>query len=469
MNRNKEFLKNTVILFIGKFASQFMSLLLLPLFTHCLITEDYGMVDLFQTYISLFVPVLTLRMDSAVFRYLVEKRKCESGIKEVISNVVFLLFIGLSFTLLTTIILLIFIKIQYAQYLIINLLILMMSNVLLQILRGLGNNRSYSFVSIITGVTSLLSNVILIIVLKKGAESILISSSLANLICIIYVITSIKLFKYIDIKVINKNKIKELLKYSLPMIPNSLSWWIVHVSDRTVVSFFLGVAYNAVYAIACKFSSILNSIFNIFNMSWQETTSLHIDDKDKDIFFSNMINKLVLFFGMISLLIIGILPFIYDFVIGKNYVESYKYIPLLLYANIGNVLSTLIGGIYLALKKTKEIATTTIISAIINIVVNLILIKYIGLYAAVISTLISYVYLCIYRYIDSKKYLTLKLNFKKMLLFTSIYTISSFIYLYNNCFLNIINLVIIIMYSYLENKKLIKEYSLKLYKKCIKI
>ena len=68
MNRNKEFIKNTVILFLGKFTTQFISLLLLPLFTHYLLTSDYGAVDLLQTYITLFIPILTLRIDSVAFR-----------------------------------------------------------------------------------------------------------------------------------------------------------------------------------------------------------------------------------------------------------------------------------------------------------------------------------------------------------------------------------------------------------------
>ena len=465
MNRNKEFLKNTIIMFIGKFASQCMSLLLLPLFTHYLLADDYGTVDLCQTYIALFVPILTLRMDSAVFRYLIENRKNEKGIKEILSNILFLLFIGLTLTAIALIIIINLIEIKYAKFVVLNLLVLMISNVFLQILRGLGKNKGYSIVSIITGVTTLLANIILIIILKRGAESILIASSLANIICIIYVCISTKLFQFFNVKSIKKSKIIELLKYSLPMIPNSLSWWIVHASDRTLVSIFLGVAYNAIYAVSCKFSTIINSIFNIFNMSWQETTSLHINDEDKDIFFSDMINKLVIFFGTISLLIVGVLPFVFDIFIGKNYINSYEYIPILLYVNIGNVLSTLIGGLYIALKKTKEIATTTVVSAIINIIVDLILIRFIGLYAAIISTMISYLYLCIYRYIDSKKYLNLKINFKSYIIFTVVFVVSSIAYLYNNFILNVCNIIFILIYSYIANKSLINEYKNKIINK----
>lgn len=455
MDRNREFVKNTVILFIGKFATQFMSLLLLPLFTHYLLSEDYGIVDLFQTYISLFIPILTLRIDSAIFRFLIDKRNDENGKKKVVSNILLILLMGLVPTFILGLIIFNFLNIKYIGYVIVNLLILMLSSVVLQILRGLGKNKEYSIASIITGATTLIGNVILILCFNIGAESILISSSIANFICVLYVCIKVKIVNLIDLKSIDKKEIKNILKYSLPMIPNSLSWWVVNVSDRTIISTFLGVAYNGIYTVSCKFSNILNSVYSIFNMSWQETAILHIKDMDKDEFFSKMINKIFMFFSSISILIIAFLPFVYDIIIGDNYISSYSYIPILLYANSWNVLIGLIGGIYVAVKRTKEIANTTIMSAALNIIINIILIKFIGLYAAAISTLISYLIIGIYRYIDCKKYVNLKLDFKVIILFTIIFIISSILYIININYLCILNLFFVSIYVIILNRDMI--------------
>ena len=456
MNRNQEFIKNTIILFIGKFTTQFISLLLLPLYTHYLLTEDYGMIDLLQTYITLFAPILTLRIDSATFRFLIENRKNKEKTKTTITNVIFILLISILITLIIGIIVINLINFKNNIYMITNLIILMVSNVLLQILRGIGKNKEYSIASILTGIITLLTNIILILIFKSDAKSILISSSIANLICIIYIISKIKLFKYFKFKLINKCKIKEILTYSLPMIPNALSWWVVNVSDRTIITTFLGSVYNGIYTISCKFSNILNSIFAIFNMSWQETASLHIDDEDKDNFFTDIINKLLMLFATFSILIVAILPFAFNILIGNNYIDSYKYIPILIYSNLWNILISLIGGIYVAKKRTKEIATTTIYSAIINIIINLLLIKKIGLYAACISTLIAYMIMGIYRYIDCKKYVNIKINIKKLIIYTLIFIISSIIYNINILKLNILNLIIILIYSITINQDIIK-------------
>lgn len=455
MNKNKEFVKNTAILFVGRFATQFVSFLLLPLYTHYLLTEDFGTVDLIRTYITLLVPILTFRVDTVLFRFLIDHRQDEKEKKRIISNSLFLLFVGIIFTLASFFILTLLVEIKNLTYAFFNTVFLMISSVLLQVLRGLGKNKNYSVASIITGAFTLISNTLMILVFHCGASSILISSSIANLICIVYITFNVRLFRYISIKEIKKNDLKEMLTYSLPMIPNALSWWIVNVSDRTIISLFLGVSVNAIYSVSCKFSNILNNVYSIINMSWQESASLHIDDEDRDEFFTEMINNIFMLFATVSLLIIAFLPFVYNFVIGENYWDSYNYIPILLYANSWNVLIGLIGGIYIAKKRTKEIASTTIVSAVLNIIINLALIKFIGLYAACISTLLSYMIMSIYRYIDCQKYVKLKLNFLKIGIYTVIYVASSFIYIKGSYLTFGLNAVFVLVYAVIINKKML--------------
>ena len=456
MNRNSEFVKNTVLLFIGKFATQFMSLLLLPLFTHYLLTDDYGTVDLLQTYISLFVPILTLKIDSAVFRFLIDKRKEEDGQKEIISNIMFILGITLLITVIIGGITYFFLDIKYFGYVIINIIVLMFSSVMLQILRGLGKTKEYSIGSIITGVVALAVNIILIVGFKFGANSILIASIIANIICSIYVILNVRLFKLIKISKVNKARLKEILAYALPMIPNSLSWWLVNVSDRTIITFFIGAAFNGIYTVSCKFSNIINSIFSIFNMSWQETASIHIHDEDKDVFFSNMINRILFLFASGTLLVLVAIPIFFSILIGEEYQSAYNYIPILLYSDSWNILVYLIGGIYVAKKETRKVANTTIGAAIINLIIHIALIKIIGLYAACISTLVSYIVMGIYRYIDCQKYVKLRISINKMITYTLIYGICSIAYIMNNIYLNILNVLIAIIYIFISNRQDIK-------------
>lgn len=448
----KEYFKNTFILFVGKFATQFSSILLLPLFTYYLTTTDYGTIDLIQTYINLFVPVFLLCFDSAIFRYLIDARKSDSQKEKIIYNSIIFSVIQCVLVLLLFLTFSIFINFQYCILTIVNTIILMISSVVLQICRGIGNNRDYSISMICTATVNLLLNIILIIVFKFGGESILVSSIVGNFISISYLFIKCKIYKCFKRKLFKKKIIKELLQYSIPMIPNTLSWWVMNVSDRTIISLFINAAANGIYSISCKFSNIINSIFSIFIMSWQETASIHINDKNCDEVLSEMIERLLVFFITLIIGLTSFIPLIFDFVIGKNYYAAYNYIPILLISNIFSIFTSLLGGIYIAKKSTKEVAKTSLISAIINIVINFLFIKMFGLYAASISTLISYLLMSIYRSIDIKKYITLTLNIHKLAFLSFIVISSTIIYYVDNNIMSLIMTVISLLIAIYMNK-----------------
>ncbi len=458
MNKNKELVKNTIIIFIGKFCTQFITLLLLPLYTHFLSTEDYGYIDLIQTYLTFFIPLILLKIDAGIFRFLIDARKSEEEKNKIITNGIFIMFVEL---IISTILFAVAVKIfsiKYSILIVMNLISLSVLTFLLQIVRGIGKNKQYSFSSIIAAIVTIVLNLIFLVGFHKNGKYVLIASLISNIICTIYLLIANKILKNVKIKYIDKKLIKDLLKYSIPMIPNELSWWIVHVSDRTIISYALGVAANGIYSVSCKFSNILSSIFNIFNLSWQESAALHINDTDKDEFFSNVINKVFNLFICFCIGILACLPFVFELLIKDSYREAYKYVPILLLANIFSVLIGLIGSIYVAKKMTKEVAKTTMIAAIINLTIDIALIKVIGIYAAAISTLVSYMLLAIYRYIDVQKYVKVKIPKKNIVVNSIVFILVVVLYLYNNIALNVINLLLCILYAIIVNKELLIEF-----------
>ncbi len=458
MNKNKELVKNTIIIFIGKFCTQFITLLLLPLYTHFLSTEDYGYIDLIQTYLTFFIPLILLKIDAGIFRFLIDARKSEEEKNRIITNGIFIMFLELIISTILFVIAVKIFSIKYSILIVMNLISLSILTFLLQIVRGIGKNKQYSFSSIIAAIVTIVLNLIFLVGFHKNGKYVLIASLISNIICTIYLLIANKILKNVKIKYIDKKLIKDLLKYSIPMIPNELSWWIVHVSDRTIISYALGVAANGIYSVSCKFSNILSSIFNIFNLSWQESAALHINDTDKDEFFSNVINKVFNLFICFCIGILACLPFVFELLIKDSYREAYKYVPILLLANIFSVLIGLIGSIYVAKKMTKEVAKTTMIAAIINLTIDIALIKVIGIYAAAISTLVSYMLLAIYRYIDVQKYVKVKIPKKNIVVNSIVFILVVVLYLYNNIALNIINLILCILYAIIVNKELLIEF-----------
>ena len=87
MGKQRQLAKNTMIITMGKISTQFISFFLLPVYTSLLSTSDYGVVDLLNTYISLLVPIITLQVEQALFRFLIDVRNNDKEKTKYISSV----------------------------------------------------------------------------------------------------------------------------------------------------------------------------------------------------------------------------------------------------------------------------------------------------------------------------------------------------------------------------------------------
>ncbi len=453
MNKEKELIKNTIIITIGKIATQFISFFLLPLYTAILTTEEYGIVDLLNTYVSLLIPIITFQVIQGVFRFLIDYRKEEEQKQTLITTSLFFIIFQSMVFLVIFFIIGNYIENQYKYFLATNVIAMTFSNFMLQISRGLGDNKSYSVGSFITAVSAVLLNVLFIAVIKWGAYGMLIATLISNILCTAYLFYKKRIYKYIHINSFSKTKLKEILKYSFPLIPHSISWWIINASDRTILSLFLGIGITGIYSIATKFSAIIETFYNIFNLTWTESASVYVKDAEKDNFFNNTINTTYNFFSAICFGVIGCMPFIFPILINERYMDAYTQIPLLVLSTLFNIVIGLLGGIYIANKKTKEVAKTSLISAIINLLVNVLLVKKIGIYAASLSTFIAYLTMMIYRYIDVQKYAKIKIKTKTLFINVLLILVILPLYYLKNFYTNIIMFIIVVIYAIFINLK----------------
>lgn len=446
MNKEKQLFKNTAIVSLGKICTQLITFFLLPLYTAVLSTEEYGIVDLLNTFVSLFIPIVLLQIEQAVFRYLLDARNNEKEQKKIITNTFIFFLYQIIIYLTVFFIAANWINNTYKYFLVINLIATACTSILLQIARGLGDNMKYAVGSFLSGATTVILNVIFIVVFKWGAYGILIATFIGNIVCTFYLLISKKIIKYISFKQKDKELLKQMLKYSVPLVPNMLSWWIVNASDRMIISIVLGIAANGIYSASNKFSAVISTLYSVFNLTWTESASLHIDEKDKDSFFSEIFNFIVRFFGSICLVVVASMPFVFSILINEKFGEAYYQIPILMIATMFNILVSFLGSIYVAKKLTKEIAKTSILAAIINLTTNLLLIKFIGLYAASISTTVAYFSMFVYRYIDSKKYIKLNISRKLIISFILIVIITMATYYLRNNIVSTIMLIVVLLY-----------------------
>lgn len=453
MNKKKQLAKNTIIIFMGRVCTQLISYFLLPLYTSYLTTKEYGVVDLVQTYITLLVPIITLELEMSIFRYLIDSRGKKKNTEVLITNNFYVL--GISLTSFTIIYLILsnFINIPYRFLVLFDIIVCVLSGNFLQIARGFGKTIDYSISCILTGVTTIISNIFLICFIGMKDDGMILSMAIANFICTLYLFFRLKLYSYIHRTMVDKKLLKEMFHYSIPLIPNGISWWIVNASDRSIISFALGASANGLYAISNKFPTIISSLTGVFNLSWSESAALHINSPDRDEFFSDIYNTIMKLFTAMGVGMIACMPFAFPIFIDSKFNAAYPYIPFLVLGTVFNVAICLYSQVYLAKKLSKQVASTAILGAIINIIINVIFIKRFGLYAASLSTAISYFVMMLYRHIDLKKYVTITIEKGFILKTILIYIFAIVLYYQNNIYLQILNLIVICIYALLLNKK----------------
>ena len=465
MNQKKQLMKNTIIIAIGKLSTQIISYLLLPLYTSKLDPSEYGNYDFICTLSIFLCPIITLLMEESMFRYLIDANsKVER--KKIITQTIIYTFAGtVVFTVLASLIM--GFGTDYTPMYITAIITFVISNILIglsnALSRGLGKIKLYSISNFILGISTIILNIVFILALKAGAEGLLWANTIANAFTAIVILGILKLPKYIG--KIDKPLMKDMIKYSVPLVPNSISWSIINMSDRIILTQMVSSAANGIYAMANKFPNIINVLYGYFYTAWKESAAKIVKEENKNQYYNSIYHDAKRFLYAVTICLIAVMPFAFPIFINEAYDEAYIYIPIVMIATYYSNLSSFYGGIFSAYKDTKIMGTTTIVAAVINLVVDLIFVNTFKIYAACFSTLIANLIVYFYRKKKLKKYLKLKeLKWQGPMLFLAIICLAYYAKyipaIGNNIVLlwviNVISLIIAVLYSLLNNWRFIK-------------
>lgn len=442
MSRQGKLAKNTFILAIGTFLPKLASFITLPILTGYLTKEEYGTYDLITVLVSLILPTATLQIQTAAFRFLIDVREQKDEVRKIVSTI--LLFV-VPVSIVALCILYLFlpgeqvpVKLFICAYFMADILV----NSIRQIVRGLENNLDYSISAIVSALGKMIFAVIFVWYFRIGLLGSVIALFGASTLSLIVLVLKSKVYLLFGVQYFSTEWLKKLLGYSWPMIPNSMSMWVMRVSDRFVITLCMGAAANAVYSAANKIPSLLTLAQSTFTMAWQENASVVSKDKDADTYYSlmfrTMFDLIAGFFGIL----IAATPLLFKLLIKGDYAEAYVQIPILFFAMFFYSMSSFLGGIYVAYKATKSVGVTTMISAVLNLVIDLAAIKFIGIYAASLSTLISYLLLFIFRLTDVQKLVKLRYQPAHLLLVLAPMVVECVLCAQQSLLFNCVNLVI---------------------------
>lgn len=444
MNRTNELIKNTFIITIGKFATQILSFLLLPLYTGRLSSDEYGNYDFVIAVATFVMPLITLLLEESLFRFLIDAKNKQDETK-IISNVVaFCLSSSIIICSITTI-LCVVLKYKLGIYISVFVFSSVLTALGNSIVRGKGKISLFSLANFLLSLITIVLNIILILLFNLGIEALIYSSVVSNVLVSIFLFYKIKIFEYLKFDYWDKKLIASMLKYSLPLVPNTICWAVINLSDRLIIMFNLGASLNGIYSIANKFPNLINTFYSFFNVAWRESSAKILEDKDKEKKYTSIYINTKKILVSVTLLLIVFVPLAYNILIDKSYHNGLAYVPILAFSVFYSSMSAFYGGIFTAYKDTKILGTTSFAAAFINLIINILFINKIGLYAAAISTLVSFFMIYLYRKNKVKKYIILQEENKNYIIQYFMFSISIICFIIQNIFIKcIIGLLILI-------------------------
>jgi len=408
-NRNVTLIKNTFVIGIGQLIPKLMALITLPILTKHLSVNDYGIYDMILSIGSLAIPLMTLLIQQAAFRFIIDADNDKAEI--ITSTFGMIVVLSVVWGIIMTIVSCFDI---YDKYTLLIIWILYLFESLYdmsgQIIRGLGKNVLFSFGVVIYSSTNLFFVLFLLRQNYINVYSVILSSLMAYGVAFLIVCLKGEVFGYIRKEKLSFPQIKKMLHYAIPIIPSSISLWVVNLSDRLLIIAFLGSALNGVYAVANKIPNLCGMVYSVFNLAWTETAARTVNDQDRDKYYTELFNSLFSFLTGCFLILIVASPFVFDVLIDDKFYSGLQQMPLLFVGIFFSSLVSFYGGIYVALQKTKQVGLSSAIGAILNLAINMLLIRTLGLFAASISTVISYYLIYVYRRVDINKYIFIKSN-----------------------------------------------------------
>lgn len=405
-SRYKYLLANILSFLFGNLGTKLIGFLMVPLYTNVLIPAEYGEIDLILSVAGVISPFLACGIHEGIMRFSLDKG---ADCKLVLS-------IGLRVFALSSIIFILFCPVLKlipiisgeVCFLYCYCLFNEILTIFLCYIRGKDDIKLYAFLGFLSAFLTALLNIFFLLILHWGLFGYKASMLLSPVITTLVAVILGKLYKDFSFSRWNGRLAKEMMQYSLILIPNAILWWCINASDRFFVSYMCGTAENGIYAVAYKIPTLLNTIASIFMQAWQMSAIKEHEEGGKTEFSNQVYSMLTFFMTLATLGLILINRFVLSIYVGAEYQSAWIYSPVLMVAFFSGSLGTFWGSFYIASKNMKKYLYSAIVGAVVNIVLNLGLIHIMGTMGAAIATLVSYVVVLIVRALGIQKQVNIR-------------------------------------------------------------
>ena len=411
MNRAKYLAKNTAAFALFNFGTRIINFFLVPLYTNLLTTEQYGITDLVFTICFFVTPILMLNIGESVMRFPLDKgaernKIMSVGILVMLMSMVTGLLVYVAAGFYTPVS-------EYKSYIYWYAVTYAICEIMLSYLRGKELLIAFSLGNIIRTFAIAGLNILFLIGFSMKVEGYLLAYVLANVVSAIFCFVAGNILDVIKHFSLDKTLLVNMIKYSVPLIPTSLMWWIINSSDLIMITSMVGISASGIYAVSSKIPSLISVISTTFNQAFSYS-AIHEEESQDRIEFNNRIFDYL--FAVVTICGLGVLLIIKTFMrfyVSEAYYIAWTYSVPLVVGTCFMVFGSFFSVSYTVNKDSIGFLKSGIAGAVTNLTFNLILIHIIGAFGAAIATLMTYIIVFLFRFYDTRKYLPLKVFTKK--------------------------------------------------------
>ena len=379
-------LKQSALYAIGEIVPKLVSFFLLPVYTHYLSKTDYGIISYTNSFVMFLFVLCVLSLNTYVLRFYFEKED-ETYRKRLLGNFYIIIAgINLLLSLLAYLLLPIFIE-KYHKLAVVSNFLEVFSVIPLVLYRVKQEAKWFTVLSLGRTLLQMLLIFLLIVVFKWG----ILGHFYGRLFSLIpfFFIYWVIIARNATLN-FNFTELKKGLAFSAPLLPGSLAYLALSLSDRIILERFVPISQIGIYSLAYTLALTLNIVIQGFYKAVEPEIFQHYGKADFNIFIRKTQNTFFFVVYIGAMLITLFSQEVFKIMASKDFYEGYLLVPILMIGVIMTGQNVIFGGIIIAEKKNKIMGFATMIGAIISVLFNLSLMKYGGIYIAAISSAVSF-------------------------------------------------------------------------------
>lgn len=279
VSRVRALVGDTVALTFGTLSSRLLGILLLPLYTYTLSSDEFGRVDFVLTSLELTVPLLYLAISEGVLRYAMRPDERRADVLRTA-----LVFVALCSGAAILCAGPASLAMGSPAALMIAAVIAAQATfaVLGAWARAIGHVRSYTLAGAIQALVLGVSNAVLLAGLGLGTDGFILSLLAANLAGTFTLLARLPWQPALTAASFDRDLLHRLLVFSVPLVPNMVMWWLTNISGRYFLVYFDGLDAVGMFGVASRIPGFVVLATTVFSQAWQLAANKSIDAEDQD-------------------------------------------------------------------------------------------------------------------------------------------------------------------------------------------